>query len=160
MNENEIQRIAAMANALRPDWPVPSLVTLLSKPGLVNRSRRDAAVALTWVACDSASKTPARVLESGPWWTAVADATDGGKPRVDYDNRCRTCNYPEPACRQLAEQMNDPHEFVRWGDVRAGRVPPELPCEMPENLRRGGRMTRCREDHPDPTDQPDAEGAK
>lgn len=71
MNENEINRIAAMANALRPDWPLASLRTLLAGPDLRNRSRRDVAVALAWVACETETMTPARVIESGPWWHAA-----------------------------------------------------------------------------------------
>ena len=70
MNENEVNRIANAVNALRPDWPAASLRTLISGK-LGNRTRRDVAVALTWVACDSTTKTPARVLEAGPWWHAV-----------------------------------------------------------------------------------------
>ena len=137
MNENEIQRIAAATNALRPDWPISSLVTLLNRPGLVNRTRRDAAVALAWIACDSATKTPARVLEAGPWWQAVADTADGGAPRINWLDRCHVCNYPEATCRRVA--ANDPedtHEFVRNGDVRDGRRRVDPGTPMPENIRR------------------------
>lgn len=63
----EVDRIAAMANALRPDWPVASLRTLITTK-LSHRTRRDLAVALAWVACDSATEKPGRVLEAGPWW--------------------------------------------------------------------------------------------
>lgn len=70
MNENELQRIAAATHALRPDWPTTSLVTLLKRPELASKTRRDVAVALAWVACESETKTPARVLEAGPWWAA------------------------------------------------------------------------------------------
>lgn len=84
MNENEVQRIAAMGNALRPDWPIGSLVTLLSKPEIVNRTRRDVAVALAWVACESTTKTPARVLEAGPWWLATnADGQRSGRSSMN-----------------------------------------------------------------------------
>lgn len=71
MNDNEIERVAAAINALRPDWPSASLRTLITNK-LGSRPRRDVAVALTWVACDSTTKTPARVLEAGPWWRAAA----------------------------------------------------------------------------------------
>lgn len=93
MNENEIERIAAAANALRPDWPLASLRTLLTTK-LATRARRDVAVALAWVACESETKTPARVLEPGPWWTAVATEDHGGRttPRPPRkDECCRIC---------------------------------------------------------------------
>lgn len=92
MNETEIDRIAAAANALRPDWPLASLRTLLTRPQIVNRPRRDVAVALAWVACDSTTKTPARVLEAGPWWHAAA--TDGSASTPSHPKpteACTTC---------------------------------------------------------------------
>lgn len=85
MNENEIERIAAAANALRPDWPVSSLRTLLARPELARRPRRDVAVALAWVACESTTKTPARVLEAGPWWQATNAESSG---RTSYNVPC------------------------------------------------------------------------
>lgn len=106
MNEVETHRIAAAINQLRPDWPIASIKTLLQRPGLANRHRRDVAVALAWVACESESKTPARVLEAGPWWQGSTESTS---PRVPSDDCCWTCNYTQRICRQLYE--ND-HEFV------------------------------------------------
>lgn len=89
MNENEIERIAHATNALRPDWPVASLRTLLARPELAHKTRRDVAVALTWVACESATKTPARVLESGPWWTATN--AEGGNTAMRHPTRAEAC---------------------------------------------------------------------
>lgn len=90
MNSNEVERIAAAINRLRPDWPVPSIRTLINKH-LLDRPRRDVAVALTWIACETASDTPGRVLESGPWWRAVAVDGDTTGRREPYD-RTRTCD--------------------------------------------------------------------
>lgn len=99
MNENERDRIAAAVHQLRPDWPAPSLRTLLDRPALKDRPRRDVAVALAWVACDSKSQTPARVIEPGPWWQAAAiEGTDaGGAARNPFDPAiaCDTCSLPE-----------------------------------------------------------------
>lgn len=68
---NEIERLAAATNAIRPDWPVQSLRThLASQHGA--RTFRDLAVALAWIATDPATKTPARLLENGPWWAATS----------------------------------------------------------------------------------------
>ncbi len=72
MNDYEIERIAAAINVLRPDWPTKSLMTLMRRPELANRARRDVAVALAWVACETNTAKPARVLEQGPWWRAAA----------------------------------------------------------------------------------------
>jgi hypothetical protein len=104
MNENEIGRIAAAANALRPDWPLASLRTLLNKPELVNRPRRDVAVALAWVACETQTKTPARVLEAGPWWQAT---NTEGRARTSFNVAC-----PEHA-----------GEILPCGRCAAARVP-------------------------------------
>ena len=107
MNEHEIQRVAMAANALRPDWPTASLVTFIAAK-LADRPRRDVAVALTWVACDSATTTPARVLEAGPWWRATNADLDQQRVRYppkreqecrkhpgEYADSCRVCNRPK-----------------------------------------------------------------
>lgn len=67
---NEIARIADAINGLRPDWPVNSLKTWITR-NLGDRPYRDLAVALTWVACDANTAGPARVLEWGEWWAAT-----------------------------------------------------------------------------------------
>ena len=75
--DNELQRLAMAANAIRPEWPVRSLVTLLTKHAA--RPYRDLAVALAWIATDAQTKTPARLAEAGPWWTATS-MTEGAGP--------------------------------------------------------------------------------
>lgn len=98
MNENEIARIAAAVNQLRPDWPTASLRTLITDK-LGSRPRRDVAVALTWVACESATTTPARVLEAGPWWRAVGVEDGGVPPRPPKPHEaCRDCGKHFDAC--------------------------------------------------------------
>ena len=99
MNETEADRIAAAANALRPDWPVASLRTLLRRPDLMRRPRRDVAVALTWVACDSTTKTPARVIEAGPWWKAATIETTESAPAAPKPHEaCTTCGRHRDRC--------------------------------------------------------------
>lgn len=71
MMKTEAERLAAAVNAMRPDWPVTSVMTFLSKPEVSGRAYRDVAVALTWVAADPLTQTPARLLEAGPWWRAT-----------------------------------------------------------------------------------------
>ena len=119
MNENEIERIAAAVNVLRPDWPTPSLRTFIAKK-LGMRPRRDVAVALAWVACDSATTTPARVLENGPWWKAVAieEATTThhhvakvyGWSEGDPRTVCGICALDRNDCKR--REKTSGHEFV------------------------------------------------
>lgn len=79
LSRTEVERLAAMANALRPDWPVRSLCTLIAADHQ-HRAYRDVAVALAWIATDTATVTPKRMSEAGPWWIATraagSDATD------------------------------------------------------------------------------------
>lgn len=115
MNENEQARIADMAHSLRPDWPVASLRTLLARHELANKSRRDVAVALAWVACETETTTPARVIESGPWWRAAnvetpdrtirrppQKAEECGVHEGEWAYSCRCCASDRKAARELA----------------------------------------------------------
>ena len=100
MNEHERERIAEAMNRLRPDWPVKQLKTLLTEPFLADRPRRDVTVALAWVACESGSHTPYRVLESGPWWRAAG--VEGAAQRLtpfDANSFCTVCGRLEQSCR-------------------------------------------------------------
>lgn len=84
MIDNEIRRLAHAINEIRPDWPVSSLTTFIARH-LARRTYRDAAIALAYIATDTAldgtpaSSTPARVLEAGPWWQAVAAGDAQGR---------------------------------------------------------------------------------
>lgn len=104
MTPNQAERLAHAVNALRPDWPVRSLLTFIQK-SLSDRAHFDAAVALAWVAADPASKTPARVLEAGPWWKATV-TEDGTVSTVT--TRCP--QHPAEkawSCRECADQTVD-----------------------------------------------------
>lgn len=92
---NELERIAAMAHALRPDWPLASLLTHL-KANHGTRTYRDLAIAMAWIATDPDTKTPARILEAGPWWEATTPKTTaaGGTRNNGICDRCR---YPHPS---------------------------------------------------------------
>ena len=101
----EIDRLAAMANQLRPDWPVNSLTTFISRHR--SRAYRDLAVALAWVATDAHTNTPARLDEAGPWWRA-ATAGDGSLPPRHYRVTCDEHpdqDMPCATCKQEAEAM-------------------------------------------------------
>lgn len=76
-DRDEIQRIAAAMNALRPDWPVRSLVTFLERHH-GDRSYRDLAIAGTAIATDPKTQTPNLLNEHGPWWGAAQTVTGNG----------------------------------------------------------------------------------
>lgn len=108
MNDHEIQRIAAAAHQLRPDWPASSVATLIRK-NLADRPRRDVAVALAWVACETATSTPARVLETGPWWRAAGVEGTTRREPFDPTTTCGICGQPEHRCNA---NPHSGHEFV------------------------------------------------
>lgn len=148
MNDNEADRIAAMAHALRPDWPVASLRSLLARPELANRTRRDVAVALAWVACETQTKTPARVLEAGPWWIATnADGHRAG--RTSYNVPCP--DHPGeilPCGRCASVAVTAPLARHHLSQARA-----ELAAARARCCSHGVVRERCREVH----DQPEPE---
>lgn len=104
-SETEIERLAAMANQLRPEWPVRSLVTHLTNHH-AGRAYRDLAVALAYVATDSATVTPARLKESGPWWRTTEEQarTPVGRriPCPFHDDQ------PASRCKSCAEEATPP----------------------------------------------------
>lgn len=69
MNQIELARIAGMSNALHPDWPTQSILTLLHP--LAGRAYTDVAIAAAACFTDPATRTPRRLLEDGPWWQAT-----------------------------------------------------------------------------------------
>jgi hypothetical protein len=109
----EIDRIAAALNALRPEWPIKSLRTLLTRDH-ANRAYADLAVAAVYCAVDPKTATPARLAEHGPWWVAAAQTIVRGtetpgpglEPRCEKDGHehelaraCRCCRAEAIAVR-------------------------------------------------------------
>lgn len=127
MNENDISRIAAAISDLRPDWPAASLRTLLKSPELKNRPRRDVAVALAWVACESETQTPKRVLESGPWWRAasVEIPTSAARP-PKADEACPIHGGHRGNCPGCAADRLTGDAATRPAPVRTGPTPEYL----------------------------------
>jgi hypothetical protein len=76
MNQTQLARLAAVGNALRPEWPAQSLLSLLKRE-FSSRAYRDVAVAMAYVAADEETTTPGRLLENGPWWQATKLPTAG-----------------------------------------------------------------------------------
>ncbi|MFC0626147.1 hypothetical protein [Kribbella deserti] len=92
----QLERLAAMANALRPDWPTGSVLTHL-KANHGTRPYQDLAIAIAWIATDPDTATPARLAEAGPWWQATQPhppPTTKKPPTrgaIDIHGRCQTC---------------------------------------------------------------------
>lgn len=100
---HELERIAAMAVALRPEWVLASVLTNL-KANHGTKPYRDLAVAIAWIATDPDTLTPGRLLEAGPWWAATTprDSTDARSHGNPY---CNQCGHAHP--------LNAPHDIHR-----------------------------------------------
>jgi hypothetical protein len=104
-SRDELQRIAALMNVVRPAWRIDSLLTYLTKHH-AGRAYGELAVAALVVAMDERTKTPALLAQHGHWWTAAFEASRrGGTPIVGPGS--------EPRCTR------DGHEFelarhCRW----------------------------------------------
>lgn len=131
MNDHETDRIAGAMHLLRPDWPTQQIRTLI-RDKLADRPRRDVAVALAWIACESGTSNPYRVLETGPWWTAAAvdGQTTGRREPFDATRFCGTCNKPN----DIRHPGDHPFTSVIT-ERRAGPVQPELVASRVERMR-------------------------
>jgi hypothetical protein len=119
----ERQRLAAMANSLRPDWPLKSLYTLLTDDEvLVKRAYRDIAVALAWVGTDPDTRTPARLAEPGPWWgTAATTLTSRPHAPNDKATHCGECGIVHTALSPCSPPNKRTHGKPEWFDELRAR---------------------------------------
>ncbi len=96
---DEIQRIAAAMNALRPSWPVRSLVTFIERHH-ASRAFADLAIAAVAVTLDPKTETPNLLNQHGSWWVAAQTANGGRSDALHYA-RCQVDghgSYPAHAC--------------------------------------------------------------
>jgi hypothetical protein len=111
MDLTDTTRLAAIINCIRPDWPQASLTTHIAKH-LSHRPFRDVLIALAWVAADPDTATPARVLEHGPWWDAVA-AGNNQAPATPtnstLEGRCRCGMWTVRGENHQCAPKADPH---------------------------------------------------
>ena len=104
-SDTELQRLAAMTNQLRPEWPTKSLLTHL-RDHHANRAYRDLAVALAYIATDAKTLTPARLKESGPWWRLTEEQT---RTPVGRTIPCpEHPDQPASRCKKCAEEATPP----------------------------------------------------
>ena len=105
MTPEQIERLAAATNALRPDWPVSSLRTFIER-NLAARAYRDACVAFAWVA-NTSTETPRLILEPGPWWRAVVVGESNNPtrypPKIEHECRVHPGEWAD-ACRPCATE--------------------------------------------------------
>lgn len=130
----EIGRLAAMANALRPDWPIQSVRTLLAADHS-SRAFRDLAVALAAIATDPTTRTPRRLAESGPWWNA-AQSVSGESSIQRYPPKLD--DVWRHGCHEHVEALP-----CRWcaAEQKAGELPPVV-RPAPEVATRGAAVVR------------------
>lgn len=115
MTPTEIARLAAIVWNVRPEWQQTSLHTLISR-NLAAKPYHLAVVAFIACAVDPDTKTPARVLENGPWWRAAAIAF-GYEPATPIplhrdDLHCKRCG--------LLRTDGEDHQCQRVADAHEG----------------------------------------
>lgn len=124
MNDQELDRLAAAGNALRPDWPVASLRTFLARH-FGTRAYRDVALVLANVATvDPPTDTPRLMLEAWPWQVVATS------PAPDR----------HPSSTPVAELCHD-HGVAR-GRCGCARRPPTNPAERADRNRRWAAHVR------------------
>ena len=119
MTPAEIERLARMTCAIRPDWPLASMITGLRNftEAHTNRSYPDTAHALLEIALDPKTQNPGRLAENGPWWHARPGHTETPRP-VTTGPEAKFCRRPiatedgQPAeCNRLIfPGMEDEHQ--------------------------------------------------
>jgi len=131
MNKTDVTRIASAINQLRSDWGAPELRSFIWN-NLAARPAEDVMVALALVALDPDTRTPARVLASGPWWKATRPqgAPTGEQPAAkDAADRCKVCGHTRAGHDHLAAITDDHHPWTtpeQWHSVPVHQ-PPQQP---------------------------------
>lgn len=119
LTRTEAERLAAATHALRPDWPISSLMTLLGE--YRDRAYRDLAIALAYIATDAATVTPGRLREAGPWWRVTEEqrAVPVGKTVMCPEHpdhpagRCQPCKDGRATPEQIAAARALARQYAR-----------------------------------------------
>lgn len=106
LTRQEGERLAQAINALRPDWPVRSLLTFIERR--CTRPLLDLSLELMYVALDPDTKSPARIDGDGPWKRLQHTAKPGQAYRAPSSDDCAICHRPAGLHSPLA---SDPHEW-------------------------------------------------
>lgn len=140
---DEVDRIAAAMNAHRPDWPVRSLVTFLSRHHAA-RPYRDLAIAAVAVATDPRTTTPNLLNEHGGWWVAAQAVTGtggGGAIPRPTDPRCDEPGHEHELARNCRACRSE--ALARDDDQPAEHVVTALTPEQADRNLRGARAVRA-----------------
>jgi hypothetical protein len=119
MNDNEIQKLAAMASALRPDWHAKSLRSFIEK-NLSSRTYADCAVAFAWICTHTKTETPRLILEAGAWWKAAGVENTSPARQPKRAEACADCG--RSPVDHHGTWIGD-HPFVPLSQAAARRSP-------------------------------------
>lgn len=98
LNKDEAQKIANAINALRPDWSINGLMSVLGDSRNINRPTTDMTLAFVALALDPKSRKPTRIYEHGPWWELLAPRVGSAVSyRTIGDDDCAICSRPANA---------------------------------------------------------------
>jgi hypothetical protein len=138
LSDVEIEHLAGAANKLRPDWTAKALKTWITA-NMTTHTYADVAVALAVVSTDPEIRTPAVLLNAGPWWVAAQAA--------EVARRTKTTTYGAGVGRP--------------GDVpRVGPDPGAARCEKPGHEYESAHACRlCRAESLDAGTSPASERA-
>lgn len=117
----EGERLGAAIHALRPDWPLTSLLTFIKRNE--NKPLLELTIELAWVAQLPDSKTPARIDADGPWKRALIGAGLQAAPqyRAVLPTDCGICSRPFEFHSALSKL--DDHEYEPLADRKHGVGP-------------------------------------
>lgn len=90
LTRHEAERLAASIHAIRPEWPVGSLLTFIKRHE--TKPLLDLSLGLMWVALLPDTKTPARVDEQGPWKYVVTNSAIAPSVRYAEPDDCGICS--------------------------------------------------------------------
>ena len=149
MDANEIERLANLGAALRPDWARRSLKTFIER-NLAGRTYADTAVAIAWVCTRTKTDTPRLLLEAGPWWRASMTETDATPRPPKRAEACATCGRPEWAHDSgwVDHAWTDLDTATEGRSNRANLARAQLASTRSVLCRHGVQAANCREDHP------------
>ena len=111
MDKHDARRIAETANALRPDWPIGSLMTLLAEHR--NKDALDVHLAAVWIAYDDTIESPAILRAEGPWWKLRRSTTLGAPTLPAFrppDDTTPASPDVIAACRAKLRGKDQPHD--------------------------------------------------
>lgn len=143
LTRTEAERLAQAVHALRPSWPVASLMTFLQKRK--DRAYLDLALELTFVALDPDTKSPARIDVDGPWKRLQHGSSEGPRYKQTAPGYCIVCGQGWALHSDPGEGS---HDFENPLNEREGSKPtPEQRAEIDKAIEQAHKaMTAAKEE--------------